>query len=113
MRTDSRAARLLRKLVAEAGFDATTLATDLVVNAAQLEGYLCGELEMPFDRQLCLAVLVIERVPTLKRSGYALRGQVLAAMAVERGDTETHTGAPMSVRSLQQRGSATENADLA
>jgi hypothetical protein len=62
-------------------FDSRSLATELVVTPHRLDDYLTGNREMPLDRQLCLALLLIERVPALARQGYALRGQVLAAIA--------------------------------
>ena len=77
----SRAVRLLRQLIDTHAFDPETLASELIVSANQLDAYATGAREMPLDRQLCLALLLIERVPALEREGYALRGQVLAAMA--------------------------------
>ena len=75
----SRAVRLLRELVDMPQFDREGLARELVISSSQLDAYIAGTLEMPLDRQLCLALLLIERVPALARHGYALRGQVVAA----------------------------------
>jgi len=76
-----RAIRLLRQLIDSGELDRETLARELVIEPTRLDAYAGGTREMPLDRQLCLALLVIERVPTLAREGHALRGQVIAAMA--------------------------------
>jgi hypothetical protein len=59
-----------------------------VVHVGRLASYVTGEREIPLERQMCLALLVVERCPRLARKGYALRGQVRAAMAVQSMDTE-------------------------
>jgi hypothetical protein len=59
------------------------LARELVVSPRELGEYLSGERIIPLTRQLCLALLVIERVPALARRGYALNAQARAAIAVE------------------------------
>jgi hypothetical protein len=41
---------------------------------------------IPLDRQLHLAILVIQRVPQRAREGHQLRGQTLAAICVSAGD---------------------------
>jgi len=62
------------------------LADALVIKRKKLDAFLSGAVEMPLERQLCLALFVIEHVPTLARLGYQLRGQVIAAIAFqERG----------------------------
>ena len=80
----SRAVMLLRQLVETHGFDRETLAHELIVPAHRLDEYLDGTREMPLDRQLCLALFLIERVPALARKGHGLRGQVVAAMTFAR-----------------------------
>ena len=75
----SRAVRFVRQLVETHQFDPESLARELVISPSQLDAYMSGTLEMPLDRQLCLALLLIEQVPSLRRHGYALRGQVIAA----------------------------------
>ena len=90
----SRAVQLLAKVLDTPWFDRETLATELVVPVKALEAFIDGKLPMPLDRQLCLALFVIETVPPLARLGYQLRGQVKAAMAFEAHSTATHASSP-------------------
>jgi len=71
----SRAAQLLSRLSAAQCFDLQTLAGELVVPVAAVEAYLNGTLPIPLDRQLCLALFVIDRVPPFARQGHQLHGQ--------------------------------------
>src|SRR4051812_8329006 len=80
---NSRALVLLQRVVAHGDVDFDTLAEELVVSPRLLGQYLSGEQEIPLTRQMCLAKLLIERVPRMARQGYALRSQVTAAMAVK------------------------------
>jgi hypothetical protein len=75
-------------------FDRETLAAELVVPVVAIDKFLDGRLPMPLDRQLCLALFVIEKVPALARLGYQLRGQVKAAMSFEGHATTTHGSSP-------------------
>jgi hypothetical protein len=86
----STAARLLDKLVRTELLTREELATQLVTDAATLDRYLSGDAEMPLERQLVLAALLIERVPSMARAGRRLRGQVEAAIAYHAGETERH-----------------------
>lgn len=52
---------------------------------------------MPLDRQLCLA-LVLMQLPAYARMGFRLRDQVSAAMRYEQHVTATHDGPPMASR---------------
>lgn len=88
-----RAAKLLAKVLAR-GVDASALATDMVMTSRELEEYRSGRKLMPLDRQLCLALVVIESVPELAREGRTLRAQVAAAAAFHAAETTTHTGPP-------------------
>ena len=94
LRKPSRAVELLRKLDAAGLFDRETLAREIVVSAEQLECFINDSAAMPLDRQLCLAQLVIERVPQLARQGHRLKGQVSAAAAFNARETATHADAP-------------------
>jgi len=86
LRRVPRALALLRKVVATGSYELDTLADALVIKRKKLDAFLSGAVEMPLERQLCLALFVIEHVPTLARLGYQLRGQVIAAIAFqERG----------------------------
>jgi hypothetical protein len=61
---------------------------------------------MSLERQLCLALLVIERwsySSQLRRSGLGLRGQVLAEAAFHARVTKTHM-APMVTARVPLRG---------
>jgi hypothetical protein len=72
---------LLAKLVATRWFGGAAIAEALVVPEAMFDDYLAGIADIPLDRQLCLALFVIENVPALARSGHQLRSQVVAAAA--------------------------------
>lgn len=89
-----RAAKLLRTLLDEAVFARDDLAAELVVSPSVLARFVAGTEAMPLDRQLYLAVLVIQKVPKHARRGHQLRGQVIAAIAYEQGVTKQHLSAP-------------------
>src|ERR1051325_123347 len=88
------AARLLAKVIATGDLTTEALAAELGIPVAMVERYAGNKVPMPLDRQLALALLVIERMPTLARAGHRLKGQVAAAMAVASGVTEVHSGPP-------------------
>jgi|SRR5579862_4936044 len=90
----SRAVQLVEKVLTSGIFDEDALAQELVITRAALTSYRTGKKPMPLDRQLCLAVLLIEKVPGLAREGRQLRSQVQAAMAYEAHDTTTHKDPP-------------------
>jgi hypothetical protein len=90
----SRASMLLNKLVTMQHVELDTLAAALTVTDATLDAYLAESLAIPLERQLRLALFVIESVPALARTGHQLRGQVAAAMALEARVTETHLQPP-------------------
>lgn len=93
---ESTAVRLLRRLFAADEYAPAAVSQALVISDAELTAYLEGADAMPLDRQLCLALFVIERVPSLARAGHQLRAQVAAAMAFENRVTETHSQPPAS-----------------
>jgi hypothetical protein len=95
-RKPSRAVALLAKVVATSWFDFDELAQELVVSRQTLQAYLAGEVAMPLDRQLCLALFVIECVPPFARLGRQLQGQVSAALAFNARVTTTHGEPPPS-----------------
>lgn len=88
-----RAAGMLTKLL-DRGIDAHTLAAELVITPGQLEAYRSGRILMPLDRQLCLALFVLESVPSLAKECRALRAQVVAAASFHAAVTTTHNGPP-------------------
>jgi hypothetical protein len=85
---------VLAKVLDTRSFDRETLAAELVVPVGAIDKFLDGRLPMPLDRQLCLALFVIEKMPALARLGYQLRGQVKAAMSFEAHSTTTHATSP-------------------
>ena len=95
----SSAVRLLERVLATGLYDRPAIANELVVSPARLDGYLSGSVSMPLDRQLLVAVFVIEKMPALARLGYRLRGQVTAAIAFENRETATHSSPPEGLRS--------------
>jgi hypothetical protein len=94
----SRAAQLLSRLSGTRWFDLQTLAGELVVSAATVGAYLDGTLPMPLDRQLCLALFVIENVPPLARQGHQLHGQVQAAISFQARAAEGLSASPPRIR---------------
>jgi hypothetical protein len=89
----SRAAQLIERLVTDGAMDVETLARELVIRPQTLADYRAGTVPMPLERQLCLALLVIERSPAHARLGYKLREQVSAAMRYEERFLSPHDGA--------------------
>ena len=94
MRKSSRASILLKKLVAAGSFDLAEIARVLIVTDETLDLYLSDSLAIPLDRQLCLALFVIEHVPPLARPAHQLRAQVAAAAAYDARLTTTHPTPP-------------------
>jgi hypothetical protein len=93
-RPPSTAVRLLKKLVATRWFELDAIARALGVSDARLAAYLSESEAIPLDRQLCLALFVIECVPPLARVGHQLRGQVKATMAFQARATDIHLEPP-------------------
>jgi hypothetical protein len=93
-----RATQLLLRVVATGWFDLDTIAHALVVPRLILEKYLNGSEPIPLDRQLCLALFLIERVPPLARQGRHLRCQVQAVIAFQSGETQIHNFPPPTVK---------------
>ena len=94
----SRSVRLIEGLLATGKVESDHLACALSVTLPALESFRRGHARMPLERQLCLALLVIERwpsTPQLRRDGFALRSQVRAEVAFHARITKTHT-APMA-----------------
>jgi hypothetical protein len=89
----SRSVRLIEALLATGRVKCDDLACALSVTPRALESYRRGRARMPLERQLCLALLVIERWPyssQLRRNGFGLRSQVLAEAAFHARITKTH-----------------------
>lgn len=63
----------------------------LKINDAEVHRVIEGLNVLSQERQLLLAVLLIERVPRLASKAYAMRSQALAAMAVADRTTTTHS----------------------
>jgi hypothetical protein len=93
-RPRSRAAELLQRIVSSGSVDTHALAHSLIVSPAALDSYLHGTVPIPLERQLCLALYVIEHIPELARQGHQLRGQVAAAIAFQEHATVVHSHAP-------------------
>lgn len=92
----SRAARLLDQLLLLRCFSEEELSSELVIGPRTLADYRDGRVPMPLERQLCLALLTIEKVPRCARLGRQLRAQVAAAIAYETHATKTHDGPPIN-----------------
>ena len=85
---------LLSKIITSEWFDIQRLARELVVPERTVALYMTGELEMPLERQACLARFLIAHVPQLARTSRNLLGQIQAAAAFATTDTATHSIAP-------------------
>lgn len=88
-----RANSLLYRMLSENAASVADLAQALMVSPDSIVEYRAG-LEMPIERQMLLAAFAIEQGPKFARLGYALRGQVAAAMRFVAGETATHQGPP-------------------
>ncbi|HMC55908.1 MAG TPA: hypothetical protein VKH19_12085 [Gemmatimonadaceae bacterium] len=86
----SRAAALLRDVLASQAADAATVAHALAVDVATIDAFVSGQKPMPLDAQNSLATFVIDKTPELARDGHRLRAQVSAAQDYEDGRTATH-----------------------
>ena len=87
-RKETRAHALLTKVVATGWFDREEIARALVVTPRTLDAFVAGSVAMPLERQLCLALFVIERIPALARQGHQLKGQVAGAMAFQQREQQ-------------------------
>ena len=94
VRRRARAVVLLQRILSTRPLDIDALAEALVVSRSTLHDYLSGNVPVPLERQLCLALFVIERVPELAREGHQLRAQVAAAISFQEHATVTHRHAP-------------------
>ena len=95
-RPQTRSTQLLQRVLHENALERETLVQELLITPRALDAFLDGRRVMPLDRQLCLALLVIDRVPALARHGHALRAQVAAAIAYQSQVTATHEDYPSS-----------------
>lgn len=91
----TRASTLLAKVLATGLYDQAQIAAELAVSPATIASYVSGKIEMPLERQLCLALLVVEKIPSLARLGHILHGQVKAAIAFHQHSTAVHQTAPV------------------
>ena len=92
----SRAVRLLEKVLALDALSAEELESTLSITAEQLVAFRSGEEPVPLERQLCLALVVLERVPALTRDARGLQAQVRAEISMLSRQTKTHSTAPVS-----------------
>jgi len=86
---------VLRELVARGPVGVGTIARELAVPRTMVEAWLANERPMPVERQLALAMLVIDRAPALRRLGYRLLGHVQATLLYHARMTKTHLTAPV------------------
>jgi hypothetical protein len=100
----SRSGALLKNVIDTGKFTADDMARELTASREDIESYVSGEAAMPLERQLSLALLVIEQCPRLVRRGHTLRAQVAAAMAFRGKETATHSEPPSTWISMFRRG---------
>ena len=86
----SRAAVLLRDILASPASDAVALARALAVDTDDLVAFASGQVPIPLQAPRHLATFVIDTAPSLARDGHRLRAQVSAAQDYEDGRTATH-----------------------
>ena len=87
----SRAVQLAQMLLDAGEITHPRLAALLVVAPRTLDGYLNGREAMPFDRQNCIAQLLIEKFPSHAKDGRQLRDQLRATARYESGETTRHS----------------------
>lgn len=90
----SRSGRLLESVIKSGELSADDLARELSASRKDIDSFVAGESVMDLPRQLCLALLAIERLPRFARTGRTLLGQVTAALAVEARRTALHAEPP-------------------
>jgi hypothetical protein len=89
-----RAAQLLRGVLEEPAFGPQRMAEELAMTLDDLEACRSGRARMPLERQLCLALVVIERVPKFARAGHRLYGHVCATVRCGTETTGVHATPP-------------------
>ena len=77
------------------GWRRTTLPLPCIFSERTIAQYMSGDLEMPLERQLCLAQFLIDNVPALARTGHNLLGQTRAAIRFNGTETAVHPTAPV------------------
>lgn len=92
-----RAARLIEQLI-EHGVSEASLAEAIVVPEPLVAEFRSGRIQLPLDRQLCLALYAIAHVPRARRAAFTLRAQVEAEIALASDSTETHSTPPVTHR---------------
>lgn len=93
---------LIRSAVERGELTRDEITRELCVTAEQTDGFVDGTRVLSPAHQLCLALILIERVPRLARQGHALRAQVAATMAFAAQQTRVHSQAPATWRTLKQ-----------
>jgi hypothetical protein len=79
----SRAVVLIERLIRDGVFSEDELARELVVGPKTLADYRAGTTPVPADRQMCLALLMMQLPGKYVRMGCGLRDQVRAATRYE------------------------------
>ena len=90
----TRVVQILTRLLASTAYTVDELAAALCVDARTVGRYVSGEIDVPIDRQICLARFLIEREPPLARSGRNMLGQIEAAIKFSQSTTALHNSAP-------------------
>ena len=88
------ASTLIRRVLDTGAMDQETLAAALIVDTARLERYRDLREPIPPERQMLLALVVLEYAPSLARYGRQLRTQVRATAAYHAKGVEVHLHAP-------------------
>ena len=88
------ASTLIARVLDTGAMDRETLAGALIVSPARLERFRDQREPIPPERQMLLALVVVERVPPLARFGRQLRTQVRAAAAYHASDVQVHSQGP-------------------
>ena len=99
----SRAATLLTRLIESGAFTTDDMARELTSSPKDVEAYVAGTLAMPLNKQLRLALVIIEQSPRFVRNGHALKAQVAAAMAFQAHHTSVHNEPPTKWTSNKRR----------
>lgn len=85
------ATTLIGRVLDSGAMDEETLARELVVTPKTLARFRDQREPIPPERQMVLALVIIEKVPSLARLGRQLRSQVRANATYCQTDVEAHT----------------------
>jgi hypothetical protein len=88
------ASNVIARVLDCGAMDEESLARELIVTVPMLRRFRDQRQAIPMERQMVLALLILEKVPSLAKLGRQLRAQVRAHAAFSQNDVEIHTQSP-------------------